>query len=474
MTDPVTRGSRLSIVFTHHEPGGLAVGRVGRVEVRVPGGIYGERALVEIQHVSPHRPWAWAELLRLEEPSPGRVLQPGGDGHQCPGCGWSHMDQATQLRAKGETLRGLAQRVGVASELLSSPLVEPSPRPQGYRNRGKYVLARKHGKVVLGGYRPRSHVVASTLGCPVMEPVVDDAARAVAVALGHRRWSIFDETQGHGWLRHAAIRANGRGEVLLTLVVTRLVERPWKDLARELRRRIPGLVGVTLDVNPGPGNVIFSGQTERIWGSGELVERYGEAVVRLAGHTFGQVNREAAALLFDHAATKALAPLPPGLVRPQRVWDLFCGAGALTQTLARRSVARAGGGEEGPELLGVERDEEAVRLAAGAARSAGLTRCRYLAADANGLLAEEKDLPQVVVLNPPRTGCRPELLRRICQHRIPRVVYVSCSAETLARDLMTLAEGGLRARSLRGFDLMPLTPHLELVAVLEREDPQVT
>lgn len=471
MTASIAKGTRHTLVFTHYGPEGFAVGDADGVAVYVDGGIEGERATVEVEHVSPHQPQAWARLVSLEEPSPHRARAFDDPEHRCGGCSWSHLDPVAQLAAKEERLREVVAACGEPVRPLPTPLVVPSPKPAGYRNRGKYVLARKHGKVVLGGYRPRSHVVASTLGCPVMDPAVDDAARALASALGHRRWSIYDEDQSRGLLRHAAIRSNHAGQVLITLVVTREADRPWKMLAKGLRQRIPNLKGLTLDVNPDPGNVIFAGQTVRIWGSGELVDRYGDAVVRLTGQGFGQVNREVATALYAHAADAALAPLPGRDAPPARIWDLFSGAGALTQTLARRAAAEPGSAPV--DILGVERDEAAVTLARGAARSADLQGCHYRAADANELLAGPVEaLPEVVVLNPPRTGCRPPLLTALTAltaQRIPRVVYVSCSAETLIRDLAALQQGGFKLQSLQGFDMLPLTPHLELVAVLERD-----
>jgi 23S rRNA (uracil1939-C5)-methyltransferase len=458
-----------TVVFDRYGPDGLAVGDdADGVALHVDGALVGERARVEIEHVSPHQRQAWARLVALEEASPHRTRAPGAPGHRCGGCAWSHLDDPAQREAKEARLAAVVAVCGAPADGLPTPLIVPSPRATGYRNRGKYVLARKHGQVVAGAYRPRSHDVASTLGCPVMDPAVDQAARALAAALAHRRWSIHDERQGRGLLRYAGIRANHRGEVLLTLVVSRPADRPWAELAQGLRQGIPGLVGVTLDVNPDPGNVLFSGRSERIWGAAELADRYGPAVVRLTGQGFGQVNREVATRLYDHAARAALAPLPGRSAPPARVLDLFCGAGALTQTLARLGAGAPG--LQAPDLLGVERDEAAVRLAEAAARSAGLAQCRFQAGDANALLTDPRGapVPETVVLNPPRAGCRPPLLAVLSARRVPRVVYVSCSPETLARDLAVLQQGGLGLRSLQGFDMLPQTPHLELVAVLER------
>jgi 23S rRNA (uracil1939-C5)-methyltransferase len=467
VTDDIAKGKQCTVVLDRYGADGVAVGPgPDGVEVHVAGALRGERAVVEIEHISQHRRQAWGRIISLAEASEHRTRDHDAPGHRCGGCSWAHLDEVAQREAKEARLQEVVDACGPPARGLTSPLVAPSPRMGGYRNRGKYVLARKHGQVVLGAYRPRSHEVGSTLGCPVIAPAVDETARALATLLVHRKWSIYDERQGRGLLRYAGIRVNHRREVLVTLVVSRLVDRPWKSLVKGLRRQVEGLVGLTLDVNPDPGNVLFSGEIEQIWGSAELVDRYGPAVVRLTGQGFGQVNRDVATVLYDHAATAALAPLPGRAESPALVWDLFSGAGALTQTLARRVVDFQGS----TDILGVERDEAAVRLADGAARSAGLTNCHFQAGDANDLLSADHqgDLPEAVVLNPPRTGCRPALLAALVAQRIPRVVYVSCSVETLIRDLAILQKGGLRLQSLRGFDMLPMTHHLELVAVLER------
>ncbi len=467
MTDDIAKGKQYTVDFHGYGADGLAVGTgPGGVEVYVAGAIEGERAVVEIDHVSQHRRQAWAHIIALEEASGHRTRDHDAPGHRCGGCSWAHLDEVAQREAKEARLQEVVDACGPPARPMTSPLVVPSPRMGGYRNRGKYVLARKHGQVVLGAYRPRSHEVGSTLGCPVIAPAVDETARALASLMAHRKWSIYDERQGRGLLRYAGIRVNHRREVLVTLVVSRLVDRPWKTLVKGLRRQVEGLVGLTLDVNPDPGNVLFSGETEQIWGSSELVDRYGSAVVRLTGQGFGQVNRDVATVLYDHAATATLAPLPGRAEPPAMVWDLFSGAGALTQTLARRVADSQGS----TDILGVERDEAAVHLADGAARSAGLTNCHFQAGDANDLLLDDDqgNSPEAVVLNPPRTGCRPALLSALVAQRIPRVVYVSCSAETLIRDLAILQKGGLQLQTLQAFDMLPMTPHLEFVAVLER------
>jgi len=452
-------GAQCTVTFEGYDRDGLAVGPgPGGVTVGAAGGIRGERARVVIEHVSPHRAQAWGRIEALEQESRDRRRGLRAD-HRCGGCSWAHLSGGAQREAKLAALReALAEHRVTIPEKLN---ITPSPKPAGYRNRGKYVVGQKRGWVVLGGYQPRSHNVVSTLGCPVMAPAVDRAARALAGCLDKGNWPVYDEKQHTGLLRYAGVRANDKEDVLVTLVVAEIGDRPWVELAKFLAVRVDGLRGVTLDVNPTDGNVLFSGQSERLWGEPELQERYGPVTARLSGHGFGQVNREVAAALYEEASRAALAPLPgSGAVR--RVWDLFSGAGALTQTLAAR-------GGEGVEVLGVERDEAAVRASTECAAEAGLGGCRFRAGDANQMLESlMEEPPDVVVLNPPRTGCRQELLASLVASQVQRLVYLSCSGQTLARDLAVLCGAGFALTHLQGYDMLPMTPHLEVLAVVER------
>jgi 23S rRNA (uracil1939-C5)-methyltransferase len=256
------------------------------------------------------------------------------------------------------------------------------------------------------------------------------------------------------------VRASATGETLITLVAT-AAEGPWPVLAAALSARLPDLRGLTVDVNPGAGNAVFAGAERAVWGAPDLAETYGPVTVRLTGAGFGQVNRGQADALYADAARVALAPLPGGAL-PARIWDLFSGAGALALTVAQAA------GPGGPTLLGIERDVAAVARARLAAAAQGLEgRCAFAAGDANAALADAVAAPDVVILNPPRTGCRAGLLAALVPARVRRVIYVSCAPATLARDLAALLAAGYRLAAVTPYDMLPQTPHLEVLAVLE-------
>jgi tRNA/tmRNA/rRNA uracil-C5-methylase (TrmA/RlmC/RlmD family) len=167
------------------------------------------------------------------------------------------------------------------------------------------------------------------------------------------------------------------------------------------------------------------------------------------------------------AAAEAFADALLDAVRPragERVLDLYAGAGALTAALAE-AVGPTG------QVLGVEASADAVRDAAENLRDlpwASVRRARVTAAE----LARLHTVPDVVVLDPPRAGAGPEVMRAILALRPRTVGYVSCDPATLARDVAAAAEAGWRLTALRAFDAFPMTHHVECVATLKAPKDQ--
>ena len=164
---------------------------------------------------------------------------------------------------------------------------------------------------------------------------------------------------------------------------------------------------------------------------------------------FFQTNRESAALAYA-AIADALAIQPT-----ERVVDAYCGVGGIALTLARNAA----------EVIGIESHAGAVAGATASAALNGVANARFVASDAAQALGQI-DRADVVVLNPPRKGCAPELLAEIARLAPRAIAYLSCDPETLARDLALLATRGYRTRAVTPFDMLPHTPHIEALAVL--------
>jgi 23S rRNA (uracil1939-C5)-methyltransferase len=455
----VDLGERLELTCTGLDDDGAGLGEVDGRDVHVAGALPGERVAVVVEHISRQAPAAWARLTTVETPSPERRPPACTAFGACGGCVLQHLASAAQLdwkrRRVARALAARSARVDVTVDACVG-----SPRPLGYRNNSKLVVARVGGagRLVLGGYAPRSHEVVDLAGCRIAEPPLDETAAALRALLEEAQVRPYDERTMTGNLRYVVLRSNHAGQVLAVWIAARpLLDGP--ALAGRFRALRPEVVGVVEHLNQMRGNVLFAesdGASDRILdGAGTLEDQIDVGAhsvrVTLSPGAFFQANREVAALAYS-AIARALA-IRPG----ERVVDAYCGVGGIALALA----------PDAAEVIGVEFHAGAVASATASAARSGLANARFLAGDAAALLATI-DRADLVVLNPPRKGCAPAVLTEVVRLAPRAIAYLSCDPDTLARDLAVLAARGYRCDAVTPFDMLPHTPHVEALAVLSR------
>jgi 23S rRNA (uracil1939-C5)-methyltransferase len=403
---------RKRVQLTTLDAEGAAVGMLDGTRIHVAGGCPGEEVEAHIEHRSPHRPDAWARLEKVLVASPARVEPPCPAYGPCGGCRLSHLAYDAQLQWKTELVR---DTLG-----FDVPACVPS-KPLGYRNREKRVFAVLGGKKVLGAYAPRSHDVVDLAGCRVSEPPLDEVATALAPQLDGVRYVI--------------LRVNHAGEVLVVLVTPGEACPPVDVQA----------ASIVQNINPTTGNVLVGAENRVLTGAGFLDDVAGGVKLRLSPTAFFQVNREIAARIYADA--RELASLDGS----ERVIDAYCGVGGLALTLAPRAK----------EVLGIEAHAPSIEDARASAALNDVHNARFEVADATTRALQA----DVVVLNPPRKGCSPQLLATL---EARRVLYLSCNPETLARDLAVLSQRGFRVERAQPYDMLPQTPHVEVLTLLVR------
>jgi 23S rRNA (uracil1939-C5)-methyltransferase len=445
-------GETLSLACDDLDDEGAGTALHGGARVHVAAALPGERVLATVTHVSSHRPEAWARLDSIEEPSPARRAPACAAYGSCGGCVLQHFDVTAQLAWKAARVR---RALAAHPALRDVPAGEtiPSPRALGYRNRSKLVAAARGGRVVLGAFAPRSHDVIDLAGCRVSEAPLEELTAALRVLLADGGVTPYDERTFTGDLRHVVLRANDAGQVLVVFVVARPETAGIAALARRLRAEHPNVIGVVENVNRTRGNVIYGDEERPLEGAATIEERVGGVRLRLSAGAFFQANRDVAALAYA-AIARAVA------VRPgERVVDAYCGVGGIALTLAH--------GAPVADILGIEEHAGAIADAAAGAELNGISGARFVAGDV-AVRLREVPRADVVVLNPPRKGCGPAVVAEVVRLQPRAIAYLSCDPDTLARDLAALAERGYRTLSVTPFDMLPHTPHVEALAVLER------
>jgi 23S rRNA (uracil1939-C5)-methyltransferase len=366
---------------------------------------------------------------------------------------------------KGETQTGLAM-------------------PLGYRSRVKLVAATRLSRdatgtarsvLYLGSYVPRTHSVLSMEGCQVHAPGLTDVARTLTAALNHLGVRAYDEASGQGALRYVLLRESKSGEQQLGLVVA---ERPsagcLAQLCQTLVQAHPRLVSVVLHHNRSPGNALLSSEDpeqsadladEPLHGEPYLWEEVAGLPLRISARSFFQVHRDIAARIYSDVASLLRSHLAADrTAEPQQIVDVYCGVGGLGLGVLSQLPHST--------LLGVESSESAIADARNSAARQGVSeRATFLCGSAEALLVQPGVIEQAksasaLLLNPPRRGCTKEVLAALLRLRPRHVVYVSCSAESLARDLSALVAAGYAWVQSTPYDMHPGTPHIESVTLL--------
>jgi 23S rRNA (uracil1939-C5)-methyltransferase len=268
--------------------------------------------------------------------------------------------------------------------------------------------------------------------------------------------SAYDRRAQEGFLRNLVVREGRNTGDLQVRLVTSPGDFEVDVLAGEVRARFPEASFLWTRIE-GPAGSTQGGMTEIVAGEERFRERLGDLDFSISPEAFFQTNTEMAERLYGLAAEYAQ------LTGTERVYDLFCGIGTLSLILA----LRAG------EVWAVEISEEAVADAIRNAELNEVENTHFFAGDVRDAvrpLAERAPRPGVVVVDPPRAGLSKKAVRRLLEVRPRRVVYVSCNPTTLAPNAAQMAEDGYRLVKVRAVDMFPHTPHIECVALIERED----
>jgi 23S rRNA (uracil1939-C5)-methyltransferase len=371
----------------------------------------------------------------------------------CAGCAYIGRPYGEQLRLKHERVRAaFSQFASLAA--LPIPEVIGSPRAFGYRNQAKLVARRARRGLLLGVYRPGSHQVVDIRRCPAHDPLINRVVEEVARQVERHHISIYDERAHTGVLRYVVVRVSQWSKAAQIILVTNGRDLPQAhDLVQALKA-VRGVTSIVQNVNADPGNVIFGTRFVPLTRETALIERIGPFKLKTHAGAFLQANVAAARKVYDLALRWA-AP-----TERETCVDLYCGAGALTFYLATAAA----------HVVGIEESPVAVADAKENIRLNGFHQVRFHCGAAAQTLSEvvqRLGRIDVITLNPPRKGTDPATRAAITAARPTRIVYVSCDAATLARDLDWFAAHGYIPVRAQPFDLLPQTEHVECVALLE-------
>ncbi len=321
----------------------------------------------------------------------------------------------------------------------------------GFRNKAKMVVTGTADAPVLGILA--EHGGVDLTDCPLYPRALQDAFGPLADLVTRARLVPYDVRARRGELKYVLVTLAPDGGLMARFVLrsTESVPRIRKHLP-VLLAALPALRVVSANIHP-EHKAVVEGETELLLTeAGTLRMTVNDVDLHLRPQSFFQTNTEVAAALYRQGAAWV------DDAAPASVWDLYCGVGGFALHVA----------EPGREVVGVETSAEAVASARLTARDAGLENATFLAQDATAFALDQPvaSRPDLVVVNPPRRGIGATLSTWLEDSGVQHVVYSSCNATSLARDLALMPS--LRPREARVLDMFPHTAHYEVAVLLER------
>ncbi len=484
------KGRVLTISITDMTDDGKGIGHADGLAIFVPGSIPGD--LLTARVTQDKSRYALAEIVEILEPSDDRTepLCPYFD--VCGGCALQSMRYEAQKAMKTEHVRNKLGRIGGFENPTLRPMIAPAETEMSYRNKAVFAIHNGPEGAVVGFRRRGSHRVVDVRECCIQKEPVMAVADAVRQLIDANLLTIYREPKNvHGrgrksnsskpgnraMLREVTVKAcEETGEMMVVLTVTGKELAHAEEIVYTIDDAIHAvteeysLESVVLEVKKGDIHD-FAKDYIPLAGKRTILDR-----VEISGRTldfeisapaFYQVNTKQMVRLYEKASEYA------ELEGDEVVFDLYCGIGTIGLSMADRAAM----------IVGIEEVPGAVLDANRNAVINGIVNARYYTGRAEDILprildSEDKlyadylyganlaERRRVVVLDPPRGGCAPELLETAASIQPERIVYISCDAGTLARDLRKLQTLGYVLREVTPVEMFPQTMGVEACALL--------
>lgn len=461
------KGQEIQLHITEAAFKGKGLAKQDGMAVFVAGTTPGD--MVRARIIKKKKNYCEAKLLEILEPSPHRIPPKCQHANVCGGCSWQHIPYAKQLEFKTRQVQDHISRIGGLSPKIVKPAIG-SEADFHYRNKMEYSFSTRRwlseeeiksdeyiddSGFAAGLHAPgRFDKILNLNECflQVMESFhILDFVRAYCIKNNIPAYDTFSHS---GFMRHLVIRNSYHTPDFMVNLVTNGDEPEIiKPLAEALLAEFPFISTIVNSINDTKSPVAIGRYENVLFGPGYITDHIGEFSFRIHPTVFFQTNTAQAEVLYEIA--RNFAGLNPGDV----VYDLYCGVGTLSLYMSGKAT----------KVVGIELVEAAIENAGFNARENNVENVHFIKGDMKDVFTEEMvqefGRPDVLITDPPRAGMHPDVVRKLCELKIPRIVYVSCESSTMARDLKELSTV-YTVEEVQPVDMFPQTYHIESVARL--------
>ncbi len=474
------RGDILELTIESSAFEGVSIAHSDGMVVFVEGAMAGD--VVRAKVFKTKKKHIEAKVIEVLKASPQRTTPRCKYFGTCGGCKWQHVQYEAQLAFKQQHVVDALERIGGFKGVNVLPIVG-SDDLYFYRNKLEFsfgdeawtmIPPRKppetktesvaadfmsaEAKVFLGFHvSQRYDKVLDIDECQLQSNLSNDILRLVKKYSLASNLPAYSSKSHSGYWRNLVIReGKNTGDVMVNIVTFEDRPEVVKELAKQLSAEFPEITTVVNNINTRKAQIAV-GEIEKVYyGSGIITDKIGSHVFDISANSFFQTNTRGAERLYSIA--KEYAELKPSDI----VYDLYCGTGTISIFIS----------DAVKKVVGIDIIESSIQNARHNAEHNAIQNCEFIAGDLKDLLTKDTAWmnnnfpPDVLIIDPPRSGMHPKAVEEIGRMKIKRIVYVSCNPATLARDVKMLAPFGYSIEKVQPVDMFPHTFHIESVAKL--------
>lgn len=331
--------------------------------------------------------------------------------------------------------------------------------PEHYRCKVHAVFTHdKKGRPLSGIYKEGSHEVVPVETCLLEDQKADAIIATIRKLLPSFKIKTFDEDNGYGLLRHVLIRIGKyTGEIMVVLVTVSPIFPSKNNFVKALLKEHPEITTIVLNVNDKQTSMVLGDKEKPMYGPGFIYDTCCGMKFKISPKSFYQVNPVQTEVLYKTAIDMA------ELSGKETVLDCYCGVGTIGIIMSPHVK----------EVISVELNKDAVKDAILNAKINEVRNITVYQNDATRFMqqmADSGDKVDVVFMDPPRAGSTPEFISSMINLAPKKIVYISCSPDSLARDLGLITKGGYKVKKAVPVDMFPFTRGVETVCLLSKGD----
>ena len=371
---------------------------------------------------------------------------------KCGACQMIDVPYAEQLKIKHARVQELLAPYCTVESFIGMD------DPEHYRCKVHSVFTHdRKGNPLSGIYREGTHDVVPVDECLLEDQRADDIIRTIRGMLKSFKIKTFDEDNGFGLIRHVLIRVGHiSGQIMVVLVLTSPILPSKNNFIKALREKHPEITTIVLNVNDKQTNMILGDHEKALYGPGYIFDTMCGMEFKISPKSFYQVNPVQTEKLYLKAIELA------GLSGKETVLDCYCGVGTIG--IIASPFAK--------EVIGVELNHDAVQDAIGNARRNKINNITFYENDASRFMLQVADAGEkvdVVIMDPPRSGSTPVFLQAMFRLNPKKIVYISCSPDSLANDLELITKHNYEVQHAIPVDMFPFTRSVETIVLLQKK-----